>query len=134
MKEWTDGRLKSFITSALRGAFRRFPNKYECLKSAFVGKKINKKTNRVSAHYLCQGCHEEFPTSEVQVDHISPIVDPEIGFISWDEFIKNLFCPVDNLQCLCKTCHTIKTKKENNKRIKSHASSKTDSKKRGRKL
>jgi 5-methylcytosine-specific restriction endonuclease McrA len=134
MKEWTEGRLKSFITSALRGAFRRFPTKYECLKSAFVGKKINIKTNRVSAHYLCQGCHEEYPTSEVQVDHISPIVDPEIGFISWDEFIKNLFCPVDNLQVLCKSCHSEKTKDENNKRKKSHVSSKTDSKKRGRKL
>jgi 5-methylcytosine-specific restriction endonuclease McrA len=116
MADWTEGRLKAFITSALRGAFRRFPNKYETLKNAFVGKKINKKTNRLSAHYLCAGCKEEFPTSEVQVDHILPIVDPEIGFISWDEFIKNLFCPSNNLQVLCVSCHKQKTLLENKAR------------------
>jgi 5-methylcytosine-specific restriction endonuclease McrA len=124
--QWTDGRVKAFITSALRGAFRRYPNKYECLNNAFVGKKINKKTNRESKHYLCAKCKGEFPTSEVQVDHIEPIVNPDIGFISWDEFIKNLFCSIENLQVLCKNCHTKKTKIQNNKRKKSHADSKAN--------
>jgi 5-methylcytosine-specific restriction endonuclease McrA len=128
LANWSEGRLKSFITSALRGAFRRYPNKYECLKSAFVGKKINVKTNRMSAHYKCAQCLEDFPTSEVQVDHVLPIVDPKKGFISWDEFIKNLFCPIENLQVLCKPCHSIKTKKENNKR-KSNVNSKQNNKK-----
>lgn len=128
MANWTEGRLKSFITSALRGAFRRYPNKYECLKSAFVCKKINVKTNRMSAHYKCAKCLEDFPTSEVQVDHVLPIVDPKKGFISWDEFIKNLFCPIENLQVLCKPCHSVKTKKENNKR-KSNVNSKQNNKK-----
>lgn len=128
MKEWTEGRLKSFITSCLRGGFRRYPPKYECLKSSFVGKKINIKTNRLSAHYLCASCNKEFPTSEVQVDHILPIVDPKKGFISWDEFIARLFCPTDNLQTLCKECHSIKTKEENNKRKKNDSSKKNNKK------
>ena len=116
MITWSDGRLKSFITSALRGAFRRYPNKYEVLKEALVGKRLNNKTNRVSAHYKCAECNEDFPTKEVQVDHVLPIVDPSEGFISWDAFIANLFCSKDNLQVLCKPCHKIKTLKENKKR------------------
>lgn len=123
-KEWTVGRLKSFITSHLRGAFRRYPPKYEVLKDAFVGKKINEKTKRLSAHYLCNKCKKEFPTSEVNVDHINPIVNPEEGFVSWDKFIENLFCPKANLQVLCSGCHDKKTKAENNKRTKTRASSK----------
>lgn len=114
--EWTAGRLKSFITSHLRGAFRKYPPKYECLKDAFVGKKINEKTKRVSAHYKCNECKNDFPTSEVNVDHINPIVDPSEGFVSWDKFIENLFCSRDNLQVLCSTCHDVKTKSENSLR------------------
>jgi hypothetical protein len=50
-KEWTEGRLKSFITSTLRGGFRRYPPKYESLKEAQVGKKINDKSQRLAMHY-----------------------------------------------------------------------------------
>jgi 5-methylcytosine-specific restriction endonuclease McrA len=123
---WTEGRLKSFITSCLRGGFRRYPPKYEVLKEAFVGKKINENTKRLSAHYRCNSCGECFPTSEVQVDHVDPIVDPDIGFTSWDDFIYRLFCPKSNLQVLCKSCHTIKTKKENNTRKKNASDKKSN--------
>lgn len=113
---WTEGRKRAFITSTLRGGFRRFPPKYECLKAASVGKKLNVKTKRISEHYLCKCCGNEFPTSEVQVDHVLPIVDPEEGFVSWDKFIDNLYCPISNLQVLCKPCHKLKTAEENKKR------------------
>lgn len=52
----------------------------------------------------------------MEVDHIKPVVDPQEGFVSWDEFINRLFCEKDNLQALCKTCHKIKTAKEKKKR------------------
>lgn len=111
--DWTAGRLRTFITSTLRGGFRKYPAKYECLQKAFVGKKINIKSNRLSAHYLCNHCKGEFPTADVQVDHVNPIVNPDDGFVSWDEYIKNLFCPIENLQVLCTTCHDAKTLGEN---------------------
>jgi 5-methylcytosine-specific restriction endonuclease McrA len=113
---WTEARLKSFIVSALRGAFRKFPTKYEVLNAAFTGKKTNKKTKRLSSHYLCNSCQEEFPTSEVNVDHIYPVVSPDDGFTTWDKFISNLFCPPEHLQVLCKTCHDAKTLRENKQR------------------
>jgi 5-methylcytosine-specific restriction endonuclease McrA len=109
---WTEGRLKSFITSTIRGGFRRWPNKFLVLKEALRGKKINKNSGRMAAHYECASCHELFPNNEVQVDHIEPIVDPKVGFVSWDLFIENLFCSTSNLQVLCKWCHSKKTKEE----------------------
>lgn len=109
---WTEGKFNSFIKSALRAASQRWPPKYECLNNAFVGKKVNSKTGRISKHFKCNCCLGEFPTSDVQVDHIWPVVDPVVGFISWDEVIKRMFCSVEGFQVLCKSCHSQKTSVE----------------------
>ena len=106
---WTEGRLKTFITSALRGAFRKYPPKYETLKEASVGKKVNKKTGRLAEHFKCAACKQEFPAKDVQVDHILPCVDPKEGFVGWDVYIKRMFCAKSNLQVLCSECHTQKS-------------------------
>lgn len=115
---WTDGRIKSFITSTIRSGFRRWPPKYVTLKEASTGRKINKSSGRMAQHYKCAKCKKEYPGKEVQVDHVSPVVDPTKGFVSWDEFIIRLFCHEENLQVLCKGCHVIKTKKETASRKK----------------
>lgn len=114
--EWTDGRKRSFITSALRGAFRRYPTKFEALAMAGVGSKPNKRTNRWAKHYKCRSCGGEFVGSDVNVDHVVPVVDTTEGFVSWDVFIERLFCDVDNLQVLCEECHAIKSKAERSER------------------
>jgi len=116
--EWSEGRLKAFITSTLRGGMRRYPPKWEVLKEACVGKEINSKTKRLAFHYKCAKCKKKFPAKEVQVDHKLPVVDPVIGFVSWDVFIERLFCLKKNLQVLCTGCHEKKTAKERIKRIK----------------
>lgn len=110
--EWTGPRLKAFIVSGLRACSRRYPPKFETLKEAFTGKKTNKKTNRLSNHYRCNACKGEFPSAEVQVDHIEPVIDPVKGFVDWNTFIERLFCAKENLQVLCTTCHTEKTNEE----------------------
>ena len=109
---WTEGRLKSFITSTLRGGFRRYPPKYEVLKEAMWGKKLNSKTGRQAIHYTCASCKHEYPAKLVQCDHINPVVPPETGFTTWDDFIERLFCDKSNLQILCVDCHKAKTKLE----------------------
>lgn len=112
MEEWTKGRLRSFITSTLRAGFRKFPDKYKALNKAKRGKKLNKATNRLAEHYLCNSCKQEFVLKNINVDHINPVVDPKVGFIDWNTFIDRLFCGVENLQILCSSCHDRKTKKE----------------------
>lgn len=116
VSHWTDARFKSFITSAIRGAFGRFPNKFEALKKAAVGKRINKKTGREAMHYCCASCKESFPAKDVAVDHKKPVVDPKKGFVDWDLYIERMFCKTSNLQVLCKPCHAIKTKQERKER------------------
>jgi ribosomal protein L44E len=117
-KEWTAGRYRAFITSTLRGGFRRYPAKYEVLKEALWGKKLNSKTGRQCIHYTCNECKHEYPAREIQIDHIEAVVIPEEGFVSWDKFISRLFCSKENLQALCVTCHKKKTKEETERRKK----------------
>lgn len=96
---------------------RRYSPKYETLKEAATTKKINKKSNRMAQHYRCADCQKEYPLSDVNVDHIDPVVDPAIGFVDWNTYVSRMFCPKDGLQVLCGACHTIKTNKE--KKVKS---------------
>jgi|TARA_R110002153_G_scaffold87801_4_gene216767 ribosomal protein L44E len=117
-KPWTEGRLKSFITSVLRGGYRRYPPKYETLKESFVGKKVNKATGRQAMHYKCAKCKKDYPAKSVNVDHIKPVVCPKEGFKDWDTFVKRLYCSKENLQVLCSKCHDKKTATERKARDK----------------
>ncbi len=116
--EWTDSRFRSFVTSALRAASRRWPPKYKALKEAFVGRKTNKKTGKLAMHYKCAECKKQFVAADVQVDHVLPVVDPKVGFVSWDMFIDRIFCEIENLQVMCKPCHKVKTELEKAERKK----------------
>jgi len=69
-------------------------------------------------HYKCAKCKKHFVATDVQVDHVLPVVDPKVGFIGWDSFIDRIFCEIENLQVLCKPCHKVKTEEEKAKRKK----------------
>lgn len=112
---WTAARKHSFIVSVLRSGTRRYPPKFETLNEAKTEKKKNKRTGRLAQHYLCAICENDFPATEIQVDHIKPVVDPTKGFTTWDTYIKRLFCAKNNLQTVCKPCHKTKTKEEQEK-------------------
>lgn len=114
--KWTEARYRSFITSCLRQGSRRWAPISEVQKEARVSRGV----------YLCAGCKEEVPATikvgrkrqqNVFVDHVNPIVDPEVGFTTWDEYIERMFCEKDNLQLLCKSCHDIKSDEERAKAI-----------------
>lgn len=112
--DWTPARKHAFIVSALRTGTRRWPPKFETLNEAKTEKKINVLTGRMAQHYLCAACLVDFPSTNVQVDHIKPVVGPG-GFTTWDSYITNMFCDKDNLQVLCKECHQLKSKNERQK-------------------
>jgi len=116
--EWTDARFKSFIISALRGSFRRYPPKQQCIENAYTTTKINPKTGRKCKHYLCNECKVDYPRKEVVADHIKPIVDPKKGFIDFNTWIERAFIALKGFQCLCVGCHKLKSAEERKKRKK----------------
>lgn len=114
--EWTTSRFNSFIKSALRSASKRWPPKFRVLNNSKRGKRINSASGRIAEHYECAKCGNLFPAKDVQVDHILPVIDPVVGFVSWDEVIKRMFCGEAGFQVLCKSCHSVKTKEEREQR------------------
>jgi len=114
--QWTEARFRSFIFSLLRQGTRRWAPKSDVKKEGKVSRGI----------YECASCKQHVPVTvptitkegkrkrvnNVFVDHIEPIVDPAVGFTTWDEYIERMFCEKDNLQLLCKECHDIKSKEE----------------------
>ena len=111
---WTEARFNSFITSALRSAHGRWNPKSQAKKRAWVKRGV----------YLCEGCGKEGPATlpplkgrkrrrnNAAVDHIEPVVDPEVGKKTWDEYIERMFVEESSYQVLCWECHEAKTKAE----------------------
>ena len=109
--QWTQARFNSFITSLLRQGTRRWAPITDVEKEARVERGL----------YECAKCKNIVPPTikvgrkrvkNIAIDHITPIVNPETGFVSWDELIENMFCEKENLQLLCKSCHDEKSKEE----------------------
>lgn len=108
---WTESKYQSFIRGILRGGSRKWAPINQVKKEAWVSR----------GKYRCNECQQTVPLTimvkgkkhnNVYVDHIQPVVNPTTGFVSWDKFIENLFCEKENLQCLCKDCHDIKSQQE----------------------
>ena len=95
--QWTEARFNSFIKSALRKASQRWPVRFDVLNTAKRGKRLNKKSGRLAEHYICNACKGLFPAKEVNVDHILPIIDPSVGFKTWDLVVERMFCESDGL-------------------------------------
>ena len=110
--KWTEARFNSFIKSILRSGSRRWEPKYTTLNEACTGVKTNVKTGRQAKHFKCNCCGKDYPSKDVQVDHIMPVINPETGFLTWDDVIENMFCEKEKLQVLCYECHAIKTASE----------------------
>ena len=109
--QWTEAKFTAFIKNNLRMASRKWAPIQNCLKEARVRR----------GWYKCNECGEEVPASRKMngkrvknaiVDHITPIIDPVVGFTTWDDCINRMFCEEEDLQVLCYDCHEIKTNKE----------------------
>ena len=45
------------------------------------------KIGRLAEHYLCASCGGFFIARDVQVDHIDPVVNPEVGFVPYFQLL-----------------------------------------------
>ena len=85
----------AYLKSAIRKIWRWSAARRECLKAK-----------------VCVGCRAA--SKKLFADHIKPVVDPERGFTTWDEYIDRMFNGA--LQPLCKKCHAAKTARERKER------------------
>ena len=104
--EWTEARFWSFIRSALRSAWSRYPVKYKVLANA---KRNYKGPNKQQKYeFQCAECKEWFKAKEVSVDHITPAGTLR-SYEDLPDFVRKLFVSEEELQVLCDKDHKAKT-------------------------
>jgi len=110
---WTSARYYSFIRSALRRAFTRYPVNYQARNAArkpYCGPNKQQKWQ-----YECAICGGWFMGKEIQLDH-----KIECGslrsYADLPGFVERLFCEKDGLRVLCKPCHATVTKQQKAKK------------------
>lgn len=114
----TRSQFRSFIISKLRQASMYWKPKNECIARCRVGRGM----------YKCEMCKQTVPATlppepwkkkrkkNFLADHISPIIDPEVGFNWFDSWIERCFVEINGYQGLCWACHKKKTDEENGAR------------------
>ena len=99
MDKKTENRRKAFVKHTLRRASLRWPARNEALKRARVDRGL----------YQCAMCMTALGRDKIHLDHTAPVVDPAMGFTTWDDYINRLLPDEDGFQVLCVTCHGSKT-------------------------
>ena len=105
---WSMGRYRTFVRSALRKAWTKWPPKFEALKRARRPSQSDNK--KLKWEYICAHCKTWHRGDEVSVDHIVSWGDP--WSMSFVDACRALLVSVEELQVLCEPCHEIKTQLE----------------------
>lgn len=101
-------RYRTFVRSALRKAWMKWPPKFEALRRAQRPSQSDNK--KLKWEYQCCSCKEWHRGDFVSVDHITPWGDPwSMNFI---DACRALLVSVEELQVLCVPCHLVKTEAE----------------------
>ena len=117
-KKAKDLTREAWVIKHLRRISGMWPAKNEAINRAKVKVHIGFYKNgkpEYKTMIQCYLCNELYDRTEIQVDHIVPVVNLD-GFTDWNTYIPQLFCNVDNLGAACKGCHYIKTQAENEER------------------
>ena len=107
--DWSTAKFWGFLRSALRSGYNKYPPKWEVLKAAKRPYKGQDK--RCKWEFQCAKCSKWHKAKAVSVDHKIP-AGALNTFDDLPGFVQRLFCGVDGLQVLCKTCHDVKTADE----------------------
>lgn len=92
-------------------------------QSGYVNEfKRSKRSKKVGNKYLykCDICNESFGVSQVQVHHLNECIPIGVHYsnVPMDEFFKRLWCPIEELQMVCKSCHQLESNLQNIERRK----------------
>jgi 5-methylcytosine-specific restriction endonuclease McrA len=100
---WTEARYWGFIRSALRRAFTRYPVNYHVRNAA---KRPYKGPNKLQKNeFQCGVCKQWFIQKSTQVHHLVECGSLK-SYSDLPGFVERLFCEADNLQVVCKRCHS----------------------------
>lgn len=102
---WTIARYRTFVRSALRQAWTKWPPRKEALLRARRASQSDNK--KLKWEYLCAHCQQWHRGDNVSVDHIVSWGDP--WSMSFPDACRALFVSIDELQVLCDPCHDAKT-------------------------
>lgn len=105
--EWTDARFWSFVRSALRKAWVKWPPRYEVVKNA----RRAVKGKKYKWEIRCAICKKWWQQKHIQIDHIEPVGTLK-EYSHLPDFVRKLFVSSDKLRAVCKTCHQEITNKE----------------------
>jgi len=106
--QWTEAKYFSFIRSALRAAFMKWPAKQTARNKAKV-------LMDDGMRWQCAACDELFLSKDVEVDHIVACGSLK-KFDDLPGFVERMFCEAQGFMVLCKPCHQLKTNNERKKR------------------
>lgn len=103
---------RGLIKGAIRRVFSRSEVRNNILEKSKVEGVFLPSRPRVKNWYQCYICDELYIKTEMQVDHIKPVIplDKTLETMSWDELIKNIW--ESDAKACCVTCHRAKNKEE----------------------
>ena len=105
----TESAFWSFIRSGLRQKSRFWKPITQCKMTA--RRAYHGPLKRQKFEYQCNVCNTWFPEKKINIDHIIPAGSLRCAN-DLPGFVERLFCEVDNLQCICESCHNVKTKND----------------------
>lgn len=105
-----DNRKKNFLIALLRRGTYKWPTRWVAEKRTRLGK----------GYYWCEECGVISKKKGTQMDHVIPVVDPEKGYTTLDEYADRMYPDTEfGWRRLCLSCHQTKSAIENSVRKES---------------
>lgn len=118
MKNPKNPKERNLIKGALRRVFSRSDLRREALASARVEGYTDPERKRVTKWGKCTECKAMTPLYLLEIDHKIPVVpiDSSLEEMTWDELVNRIWCDINNLKAVCKSCHRVKSALETKER------------------
>ena len=109
--KFNDKRNRYQIIGQMRRLFSYSPLAQEVREKALS----EEKGVRGGKRFNCNVCGKSYPTAQVFVDHIEPLIEIGKNYYEYtlEEIYQRMFCDISNLQLICKECHHDKSQNEN---------------------
>ena len=101
--------------SIQRKEYSKAKNRSKVDKATFACESCGQKLYDGSSQKSFESLKETYPDiiwEKPEMNHINPVIEPQKGFSTWDEYLDRLFCGPEDLELLCKSCHKNTSREE----------------------